>query len=206
MHAFHAATRRAADRIGPRALCLVLAGLAAGAPATAQHPDPGDVVRITAAGETGRYRFQQLLGDQLVLSAWDGEPVTVPLAAVRRLEIGTRDGRDGVGTLLLRTAGSALVGGSIGLLAGWSAKKDPPPPRRWCFQFPAGEWCYVMQLRPETYAREGALYGALAGGAAGLLYSLLNRRWRWEPVAVRDLAVGLAADPNGLGVQVTWQP
>jgi hypothetical protein len=188
------------------ALLLALVGLPAGTPTAARAQAPGDVVRVTAAGQTGRYMFREVRGGRLVLSGNGGGIVSIPVAAIQRLEVRTRDGRDGIGTVLLRTAGAAVVGASAGLLVGWSTRKEPPPPSRWCFEFPAGQWCYTIQPQTPTYAEEGAIMGAVAGGAVGLIYGVLARRWTWRPVAVRDLTVQVAPAGGRLGVGVRWQP
>lgn len=187
---------------------LALTGLPALAPlpARAQGLAPGDVVRVTAGTETRRYLFREVRGDRVLVAAPDGVVVAIPVRSVRRLEVRTRAGRDGIGVLALRTAGGALVGASAGLLVGWSTSKEPPPPQHWCFEFPAGQWCYVIQPQTRTYAVEGAAIGAVAGGAMALIYGLLAERWTWRPVAVRDLAVRVAPAPEGLGVAVRWRP
>lgn len=187
---------------------LTLAGLPGllPGPARAQDPAPGDVVRVTAGGETGRYMYREVRAGQLVLARDGGGIVRIPVPAIQRVEVRTRDGRDGIGTVLLRAAGSALVGASAGLLIGWSTLKDPPPPQRWCFEFPAGEWCYAIQPRTPTYATEGAAIGAVAGGAAGLIYGLLARRWTWRPAAVPGLTAELAPANGRLGLGLRWEP
>lgn len=187
---------------------VTLAGIGAfsSRPARAQDPAPGDVVRVTSGGDTDRYMLREIRDGRLVLAGSRGGVVSIPVQAVERLDVRTRDGRDGMGTVLLRTAGSALVGASAGLLIGWSTRKDPLPPRRWCFEFPAGQWCYTIQPPTPTYATEGAIIGAVAGGAVGLIYGVLARRWRWRPVAVRDLTMEVAPAGGRLGVGIRWRP
>jgi hypothetical protein len=60
------------------------------------------------------------------------------------------------------------------------------------------------QRRPRlSYAREGAIGGALLGGVGGLLVGTFARLYTWRPVYVRSLAVQVAPSSRGLGVGLT---
>lgn len=176
---------------------VVLAGLVAGAPAAAQDPVPGDMIRIGTGGAKGVYELREIRDDTLFAATRAGVVIGVPVASVRTLEVGTPEGR-GV-NMLRRTAIGLLVGGAVGWIIGSSTQKGPTPRCVDIFWFRSCP-------EPDSYGDEGATWGALLGGTAGLVSGAVTPSWRWHPVPTARLAVRVAPGPGGVGLALSWQP
>ena len=164
-------------------LILLLAWSAAAAPLAAQsrHPlGPGDVVRFSP-GPRGVYTVQQARADSLVATGADGAQVRVPVQGTVIRRATGRDLAGGARRGMLLGAGAGMV---VGGVAGYAHGDDPTSGRY-----------------PSTAVQKGfigaavlGLAGAVAGGAAGLLFS----PYEWETATAPSARAALSpAAPDG---------
>jgi hypothetical protein len=203
---------RGKQRQRPRAVAIrmlnlstvALFALLAAAPTDAQEPVPGDVVRVDKGGPWLEYTFREIRGDTVFGSRPNGSIAAVPLTAVQRFQVRGPPKPREPETVLVPTLVGVSSGALVGLVIGHATTKREGVS---CGFF-TDPWT-PCQRRPRlSYAREGAIGGALLGGAGGLFVGLVRmfvQDYRWRPVHIPSLAVQVAPSSTGVGVGLTWR-